>query len=59
METTPALVGLAETRHLTGLNQVSFKQILQVFNSKSDNYGQWHALIDCYGRHRRPVARSN
>ena len=21
--------------------------------------GQWHALIDCYGRHRRPVARSN
>ena len=22
-------------------------------------YGQWHALIDCYGQHRRPVARSN
>ena len=22
-------------------------------------FGQWHALIDCYGRHRRPVARSN
>ena len=21
--------------------------------------GQWHALIGCYGRHRRPVARSN
>ena len=21
--------------------------------------GQWHALIDCCGRHRRPVARSN
>ena len=21
--------------------------------------GQWHALIDCYGRHRRPVTRSN
>ena len=21
--------------------------------------GQWHTLIDCYGRHRRPVARSN
>ena len=20
--------------------------------------GQWHALIGCYGRHRRPVARS-
>ena len=21
--------------------------------------GQWYALIGCYGRHRRPVARSN
>ena len=21
--------------------------------------GQWRALIDCYGRHRRPVARAN
>ena len=21
--------------------------------------GQWHALNGCYGRHRRPVARSN
>ena len=21
--------------------------------------GQWHALIDCYSQHRRPVARSN
>ena len=21
--------------------------------------GQWHALIDCYGQHRRLVARSN
>ena len=20
--------------------------------------GQWHALINCYGRHRRPVTRS-
>ena len=25
----------------------------------ADTAGQWHALTDCYGRHRRPVARSN
>ena len=25
----------------------------------ADTAGQWHALIDCYGRHRRQVARSN
>ena len=25
----------------------------------ADAAGQWHALSCCYGRHRRPVARSN
>ena len=25
----------------------------------ADTAGQWRVLIDCYGRHRRPVARSN
>ena len=25
----------------------------------ADTAGQWHALIDCYGRHRKLVARSN
>ena len=22
-------------------------------------HGRWHALIDCYGQHRRPVTHSN
>ena len=25
----------------------------------ADTAGQWHALVGCYGRHRRPAARSN
>ena len=25
----------------------------------ADTAGQWHALIGCYDRHRKPVARSN
>ena len=25
----------------------------------ADTAGQWHALIDCYGQHRRPAARSD
>ena len=29
------------------------------FTHYSIPLGQWHALISCYGRHRRPVARSN
>ena len=30
-----------------------------IVDKLSPSHGQWHALIGCYGRHRRPVARSN